>query len=291
MNDQEYEQEEEYRQEEYGEEEGYRQEEYGEEEEYGQEGYGEEEEYGQEEEYGEQEQYDNEADGNEGNSNIVEEPFKEIPRFDPAKKSHKEFEVKYKPSQKGNENDSKIDKSKVKSDEKLYFFDKSLKDKLTNDSDFSLLNLFGQTQKANIPERKQKEAKENLFYNVDKHKHFDLYDKHMDYHQPIQDFHEKETSKPSNSTSKSWWENNLFFSYPDDSRLKEGVEFFNNVVTIHNEQFKNKRNQIKKIIKAKIKNNLSKKKQTFPSVRLAPKSRIYAMKMRYHKKFRSSHKK
>ncbi|XP_049788063.1 probable RNA-binding protein CG14230 isoform X1 [Schistocerca cancellata] len=211
-------------------------------------------------------------------------------RFDPLKADHKRFEVAT-PEKIENESkkmnvenglkmqdeedhevqDEKPAKVEV-SKEKFYNvtdrLKETLKSKTQNDAQFSLLEMFGSTEDDKVfgfigawsSQEKYKNSELNKKKQIGWSRNPFKYDS-----SDSEDEYEVKKSTESNQNSYETISENMkatssFFFKENDARLKEGLEFITTAKRIGEEEFSKRRRELKLIIRAKIKNNMRKKR-------------------------------
>lgn len=210
-----------------------------------------------------------------------QEPIKKFTmiRYDPTEDKHKEYELstaqieastknkkakkKVEPIIENNENESVTVSKDV-----YYEVSDTLTKSLKNEGGFSLLKMYKkdiddnekiETTEINTEVKENLPAKPKTFLNFDSTNPF-KYDSSDDENdvepgiQHIEPLDHKKNDQTSHLFEK--YSDNLFFS-PNDSRFKDGLNFFNKEIVSNNE-FKSLRRELKQIVRTKIRKNVRK---------------------------------
>ncbi|XP_049964548.1 LOW QUALITY PROTEIN: probable RNA-binding protein CG14230 [Schistocerca serialis cubense] len=223
---------------------------------------------------------------------VLEINSRSMLRFDPLKADHKRFEVATVTTPEKIENESKKmnvenglkmqdeedheveDEKPAKvevSKEKFYSvtdrLKETLKSKTQNDAQFSLLEMFGSTEDkvfgftgAQYSQEKYKNSELNKKKQIGWSRNPFKYDSS----DSEDEYEVKKSTEPNQNSDETISENmkvtSSFFFKENDARLKEGLEFITTAKRIGEEEFSKRRRELKLIIRAKIKNNMRKKR-------------------------------
>ncbi|XP_067001226.2 probable RNA-binding protein CG14230 [Anabrus simplex] len=202
---------------------------------------------------------------------------KSMLRFDPTKPDHEKYEVKKSvdDSVLELENDNKLDekasRKKIKKEKtetvessdlvpkvsktKYYEVSDTLKDSLKKSSEgFSLLEMFG----SNDSREKEEEYQDGMQKDIKTRKQIGWSINPFKYDSSESEDEQEPApvDKSVNEQREAWHES--FFFTPNDSRLKEGLQFLKRKVE-NEDNFAAKRRELKQIIRYKVKNNQKKK--------------------------------